>query len=89
MISAPMPIAANGLPLLPCPQGHLAATPTDEPGILRCAACGWGFFTDMDELAEDPICQGHPGGKRCLTNEAHLALEVAEIRRAAAVMEEA
>ena len=71
---------AEGILPSACPQGHLAALPTDEPGVFVCGACGGGSFTDRDHLIEDSVCQGHPGRKLCPSTRAHLELELSVLR---------
>ena len=72
---------AEGILPSACPQGHLAALPTDEPGVYICGACGGGPFTDRDPLTEDPVREGHPGRKFCASTRAHLELEQAVLRQ--------
>ncbi len=80
---------AEGILPSPCPQGHLAALPTDEPGVWVCGACGGGRFTDHDPPTEDAVCQGHgPRKSYCASNRQHLAFEASLLRRSWSALRE-
>ncbi len=77
----------SGVDLLPCPEGHLAAQRIDEPGTLRCAACG-GKFPEGTPVDLAKLCEGHPqpgqgqSPRYCSSVDQHLAWVRRVIRRA-------